>query len=90
MNETLDAWVQMAWKRSQFSNVAIDGVGEVSRADKWRYWRAILGDGSHVIVTVSEKSPGKISFTITHEKLTSSESARQWRAYWKEFLINLK
>lgn len=90
MDATLDAWIKIVWGRTEFNDVPIKGVGEISKTDKWRYWRAVLGDNSHVVVTIYEKVPAKVGFTITHERLKSDEAVELWRAYWKEFLTNLK
>jgi len=89
MDTALEAWIRLAGDRSEFNDVSVAEPGEISKTDKWRYWRATLSDDTRVLVTTTDKSPGKSSLTVTSEKLPSAEAVEHWRGYWKTFLANL-
>jgi hypothetical protein len=89
MDDALNAWTRLVKNQHEFDSIPITKPGEISKTNKWRYWRATLGDGTHVLVTTYEKSPDKSNLTVTHEKLESAESVEHLRAYWKEFLTRL-
>lgn len=90
IDHALEAWVHLAGDRPEFGDVSVEKPGEISKTDKWRYWRAGLSDGTRIVVTIDESSPGKSRFNITHEKLPSAEAIEHWRHYWKVFLTNLE
>lgn len=86
MDEVMGRWVDFTGDRPEFSGIPVTRQGALSQSEKWRYWRCGLADGSRVLVSVSQKAPGKALFTVTSEKLESMEQLEHWRAYWKEFL----
>ena len=89
MNKALKQWLALVADRHEFSDIPISRPGEVSRTDKWRYWRCGLADGSRVNANIYQKEPGKVSIGLEHDKLESSEQVEHWRAFWKELLASL-
>jgi hypothetical protein len=89
MDDALKQWQAATKGSTEFSGVAITADPDVSKNDKWRYWRVGLADGSKVNINIYNKAPGKASLGLAHEKLESSEAADHWRTYWKQFLTQL-
>jgi hypothetical protein len=83
LDGALQWWLDAVEGVEELSGVAITSGPDVNRTDKWRYWRAGLADGSRVNVNIYEKSPGKTSLGIQHEKLESADQIEHWRAWWK-------
>ncbi len=86
MDDALRWWVDRVGDQSEFSDIPISRGPDISRTDKWRYWRVGLADGSRVNVNIYEKSADKASLGIQHEKLESTDQVEHWRAFWKNFL----
>ena len=86
MDDALARWIDLVGDRTEFSDIAMTRGPETSKTEKWRYWRAGLGDGSRVNVNIYQKAPGKASLGIEHEKLESSDQVEHWRSYWKQFM----
>lgn len=86
MDEALRRWQKLVAGRRQFGGIAIAEAPEVSRTDKWRYWRCNFVDGSRAVLTIYQKSPDKAMLGIDHAKLISSEQAEAWRGFWRELL----
>jgi hypothetical protein len=80
-------WLAKVAEVKEFSGVLLAGEPQASKTDKWRHWRVSLSDGSKVIVSASQKAPGKALLAVTSQKLASNEDAEHWRAYWKKFLV---
>jgi hypothetical protein len=72
--------------RKHFSGIPITRGPEMSRTEKWRYWRCGLADRSRIIVNFSAKLDGRTVISIQHENLESSEQTELWRRFWKDFL----
>ena len=89
MDEALAAWEKLAAGQKDFSGLAPAGPAETSATEKWRYWRCPLDDGTKIVVTISEKAPGKSGLTVAHQKLATEEDKEHWRAYWKGLLSAL-
>lgn len=88
MDQALETWLAYVQDITEFDDSAITPV-KVSKTDKWRHWRTSLSDGTKLVVSIFEKSPGKSSLTVTHEKLKNAEHIEQKRTFWKQFLANL-
>ena len=86
LDQALEWWLKAVDDHNSFCEVAVSGAPEVSRTDKWRYWRARLADGSRINIHIYEKAPGKSTLTVMHEKLESTDQIEYWRACWKAFL----
>lgn len=86
MDDALNCWLGAVNGHEEFSEIPLADEPDISKTDKWRYWRARLDDGSRPSVHIYEKEPGKSSLTILHEKLESPDQIEHWRAYWKQFL----
>jgi hypothetical protein len=89
MDEALAAWVALVGDRKSFSDIAITRGAETSKSEKFRYWRCGLEDGSRVDVSIYQKTPGKASIGLGHERLGSEAQVEHWRAFWKELLAGL-
>lgn len=89
LDETLAAWRKVADTHSEFNGTKLAKPVEVSKTEKWRYWRANLADNSKAVVYISKKSEDKCLLAIQHERLSSSAAVETWRAYWKEFLAEV-
>ena len=61
-------------------------TSSTTQTEKWRYWRAVLSDGSKVVVAIHQKTPTAAQVSLQHEKLSSSESVAEWHQYWREHL----
>ena len=68
-------WIEVVSEREEFSGVAISRGPEVSRTDKWRYWRCGLADGSRVVVDVTDMTPAKSVISVPYEKFASPTTA---------------
>jgi hypothetical protein len=86
LDGALHWWLDAVEGIDAFSEVPVSSDPDISETEKWRYWRAGLADGSRVTVHIYEKSPGKSSLGIQHEKLESTEQVEHWRSWWKQFL----
>lgn len=89
LDEAMAAWATAAQGLGDADGVAFAGEPDVSASDKWRYWRRPRADGTRLSVTVGEKSGGKATITVTHEKLDGPEEIERWRGYWKAVLGTL-
>ncbi len=89
MDEALARWRALMAGRGELSDVPVSRGPDVSRSDKWRYWRCGLADGSRVNVSIYQKSPEKAGLGIEHERLESADTIEHWRAYWKSMLKEL-
>lgn len=85
MDEAFHWWLKIAQSRTEFNNVEIIS-SSTTETEKWRNYRAALKDGSRVVVGIYAKTPTKAGLGLQHEKLASTESAEQWRTYWKSLL----
>lgn len=92
MDETLARWLALTAGRDEFGDVAVVRGPETSESERWRYWRCCLGDGSRLVVNVSDKPAAagpKSSISVQHELLDSPEHVEHWRAYWRAFVRDL-
>lgn len=89
LDEAMAAWTSIADRLEMADAVDFAGEADISASDKWRYWRRALADGTRVVVTVGEKSGGKATIALTHEKLAEPEDIERWRTYWKAALGTL-
>lgn len=87
-DDALAAWTTLVGARTEFDGVSFDEPS-VSKTDKWRHWRAAMGDGSRVSVSTTAQSSEKSIISVTSSKLESSEHVERWRAYWKTLLQDL-
>jgi hypothetical protein len=90
MDEALVAWTALVGERREFGGVAVTRGPETSRSEKFCYWRCALADGSRVSMSFYEKSAGRASIGLGHEKLVSASDVERWRAYWKALLKELR
>jgi hypothetical protein len=86
IDEAVDTWKTKTMNRKHFSGIPITRGPEMSRTEKWRYWRCGLADRSRIIVNFSAKLDGRTVISIQHENLESSEQTELWRRFWKDFL----
>jgi hypothetical protein len=85
-DDALNWWLNAVKGKNEFSDVLLSGDPEITKTEKWRYWRAPLADGSRPSVHIYEKAPEKSSLSVMHERLESQDQIDHWRAYWKQFL----
>jgi len=86
LDDAFNAWIRLMSKRHDFSDIAIGRNPETSQTEKWRYWRCGLVDGTRINVNFNQKAEGKVSLSVQHEKLESSEQVEHWRSYWKDIV----
>lgn len=86
MDETLNWWLSVVEGIDSFADVPLAETPEVTRSDKWRYWRVPLIDESRIVANITDRPSGKSRFTVTHEKLKTAEMREHSREYWQEFL----
>lgn len=89
MDDALRIWVKRVKDMDEFNKVKVVGAPEVSKTEKWRYWRASLDNGNKVNVNIYEKSPDKSAFSLQHSGLNSQDEIEEWKEYWKEILSEL-
>ena len=60
-------------------------VGEprTSVTEKWWRWRRDLSDGSRAAVEITRKPDGRTLVTLTHSKLSGTESIAHRKLVWK-------
>ncbi|MGC2940410.1 MULTISPECIES: hypothetical protein [unclassified Brevibacterium] len=71
------------------NEVALDGDPRTSETAKRSFWRANLEGGIKVEAAAEAKSEGKTLFVLTTSKLPSPEALEEWRAFGKDFLMQL-
>lgn len=86
MDNVLQMWLELVDGAESFSGIDISRGPEVNSTQKWRYWRCGLTDGSRVNVNIYQKSEGKASLGIQHERLESTVQIEHWRAFWKDYI----
>lgn len=86
LDSALAAWLARVAGLGDFNGVPLAGEPRVTSTEKWRYWRAVLADGSAVSVNIGLKGEGKVGLAVDHGKLADQEAVTAWKAYWKEFL----
>jgi hypothetical protein len=89
MDTVLARWQAAMAGRKQLAGVAISDGPDVSRTDRWRYWRCSLANGTWVSVGIGDKDHGKAVLGIGHERLDSPQAVERWRAFWREQLAGL-
>lgn len=89
MDDAMRVWVNLIKGKTEFADISIEKQPTTSKTEKWRHWRVILSDGSHISVDTYNKPPDKAMLTITNTKLKNAETAARWRLFWKELLKNL-
>ena len=89
LDQALERWIHIADGQKSFSDVLISEGPDISKTEKWRYWRCTLADGSRVTVGIYRKDSGKVGLGLAHEKLTSVDQVEGWRAFWKDFVNKL-
>ncbi|MBX3576406.1 MAG: hypothetical protein KF723_04295 [Rhizobiaceae bacterium] len=89
MDAALARWLSLVAGAADFGGVAISRNPEVSRTEKWRWWRCGLADASRINLGISDRPGGKAGVGLSHEKLESAEAVEQWREYWKALLAQL-
>ena len=89
MDSVLARWQAAMEGREALAGIAITRGPEVSRTDKWRYWRCSLADSSRVSVTIGNKDNGKSVLGVGHERLVSPRDLERWRTFWKAELAGL-
>lgn len=63
-------------------------VGAPSLTDTatWRYWRAPLGDGTRVSVSITARDPGRSTLGLEHKGIETAEGREAWKAAWRRTL----
>lgn len=89
MDAVLARWQAAMDGRKRLAGVAITRGADVSRTDKWCYWRCRLADGSRVSVGIGNRQPGKAVLGLGHEGIGSPQAAARWRAFWRGELAGL-
>jgi hypothetical protein len=86
LDHVLERWKQLMKGTEDFAGVPITRGPDVTKTEKWRYWRCGLADGSRLSVNISYKADEKISLSVQHERIESPEQVNHWRDYWNVFL----
>jgi hypothetical protein len=81
--QVFEAWEKLLQGRTELNGVTIVRGPTSSQNEKWHYWHCGIKDGSRINITMYEKTPGKVTFGLAHEKLASPEETERWRAFWK-------
>lgn len=87
IDEAMQWWLQRVGALTQFNDVAIIS-SSTTDTEKWRNYRAVLSDGSRIIVGIYAKTSTKAVLGLQHEKLSSATAIESWRQYWKTFLAH--
>jgi hypothetical protein len=86
LDAALERWRSVMDQRTEFSGIAISKGPDVTKTEKWRYWRTTLADGSRVVVNISAKTSEKSVISVQHENLLTDEAVEHWRIFWKSIL----
>ena len=87
--EMLARWQALMADIPRPRDMAITREPQVSRTEKWIYWRIGLEDRSNVSVNIQGKPGGKASLAINHDRILTQEEAGLWRAFWRELIPRL-
>jgi len=90
IDEALERWLAFVATSDPFSGIELSRGPEVSRTEKWRYWRCGLGDGSRVNVNIYQKAPSKAALSCQHEAIETEDEAEAWRARWKNLFAGFE
>lgn len=86
MDTALADWCDKVGQPQNINGVKLSSVIRTSQAEKWRYWRCDLVDGSKVSVNIQTKpSSQKSLLAINHDKLATAAAVEKWRLFWKNF-----
>lgn len=86
MDTAMELWQKLVDGLDDSGGQVISEV-EVSKTEKWRYWRANMSDGTRLIVSTQNKpSGGKSILSITQSKLSDAKNVEKRRTYWKRIL----
>lgn len=83
MDEVLDAWEEFVAGKKSLNDDAYADTPNISKTEKWRYWRVNLQGGSKVNITITQKAPGKVGLAVNHEKLPDTDAVDAWKVFWK-------
>lgn len=87
IDDALSWWLEKNEGAARHNNQKIV-TSSTTQTEKWRYWRAVLADGSKVVVAIHQQTPAVAQLALQHEKLLSPESVLEWRKYWRDFLCH--
>ncbi len=87
--ELLARWQALMAGVTHPRDMAIIRGPQVSRTEKWIYWRMGLEDRSNVSVNIQAKPGGKASLAVNHDRIGTQEEAALWRSYWKGLIAGL-
>lgn len=83
IDDALSWWLEKNDGVTSYNNQKVV-TSSTTQTEKWRYWRAVLMDGSKVIVAIHQKTPAAAQLSLQHEKLSSPEAVAEWREYWRD------
>lgn len=86
MDSARDAWAALHAERAEYAGAVATCEPRLTESEKWRYWRVDLDDGSRVAVMFSDKSGGKVTVAVNHDKLSSIDEIAKAKAFWKPLL----
>ena len=90
MDSVISSWLDLIHKASQLNGLIVKSDSDVSRTDKWRYWRAKLSDDTRLVVSVQGQNYGEKSIlTVTHNRLSGLSDIKSWRLFWRQFLSQM-
>lgn len=89
LDDLYEQWNVSLENRAEFNSVPIVSSPSLSQTDNWRYWKIKLGNGSKILVNMSQKSEDKVLVQIEHEKLPEGSSLEQWKSYWKSVIDDI-
>lgn len=86
LDEVFGRWLNFVDSVPDIGGLTFLCCPSATATPRWRYWRATLDDSTQVVISLTQKEPGKVGITVNHSKLSGRESISQWRAVWKDFL----
>ncbi len=89
LDAALRRWTKVMASRQDVSGVGVTKGPDISKTEKWRYWRANLDDGTRVVVNISAKTNEKSTISVQHEGIGSQDAVEHWRTFWKTVLQEL-
>ncbi len=88
-DQALALWCAAVEGLEEFNDALATAAPRQSQTETWRYWRLDLEDGSKVSVVISDKSAGKATIAIGHDKLLDAAAKTKATLYWKSVLARL-
>ncbi len=86
LDDVYAKWLDTAEATSAHNGHKIVNEPKATTSKKWRYWRAEYSDGTKAVVGIHQIKPGKVGFAIDQQKCQTEAQAKNWKAFWRNYV----